>query len=258
LLFAAAGKNARLPKGIVLLIEVAREDDELGALPEGCDGVGRVILEEHDGRAVVEDKGDRPVVLAWLAWARDVVADPIRPNNLRLIGVVPSFLLTIAEAELRALKNATLLDGLLTSGVAALEGAGVLPLGEVGPSRDEGLVVPLSTLEDLDDAFVAVAGHEAAEDKVDGRGTGFPLNVRVDGVELLVAVAKLLVEAVPDVDGCIVVLVNTLLELTVGLSMGEITKHWSVGKCVRAAGADEHGRVATQRQGPRDGTTPTG
>jgi hypothetical protein len=177
---------------------------------------------------------------------------------LRPIGVVPSFLLTVAKAELRALKNATLWDGLFASGVAALEGAGVLPLGKVAPSRDEGFVVPFSTLEDLDDAFVSVAGHGAAEDKVDGGGTRFPLDVRVDGIKLLVAVAKLFVEAMPDVDRCIVVFVDTLLELAVGLSMGEITKHWSVGKCVRAAGADEHGRVATQRQGPRDGITPTG
>jgi hypothetical protein len=142
---------------------------------------------------------------------------------LRPIGVVPSFLLTVAKAELRALKNATLLDDLLTSGVAALEGAGVLPLAEVGPPCDEGLVVPLSTLEDLDDAFVAIAGHEAAEGKVDEGGTGFSFNVRVDGVEFLVAVAKLFVEAVPDVDCCIIIFVDTLLELAVGLSMGETT-----------------------------------
>jgi hypothetical protein len=68
---------------------------------------------------------------------------------------------------------------------------------------------------------------------------------------LLVAVAKLFVKAVPDVDCCIVVFVDTLLELAVGLSMGEITKHWSVGKCVRAAEADEHGRGITQCQGPK-------
>jgi hypothetical protein len=105
----------------------------------------------------------------------------------------------VAKAELRALKNATLSDGLLTSGVAALEGAGVLPLAKVGPAHDKGLVVPLSTLEDLDDAFVAVAGHEAAEGKVDGGGTGFSVDVQMDGVKLLVTVAKLLVENMPDV-----------------------------------------------------------
>jgi hypothetical protein len=208
-------------------------------------------LEERDGRAVVGDEGDRPVIPAWLTQARDVVADPIRPNNLRPICVKPSFLVTVAKAELRALKNATLLDGLFISGVAALEGAGVLPLGNVGPSRDEGLVVPLSTLEDFNDAFIVVAEHEAAEGKVDGGGTGFPLDVCVDGVNFLVAVTKLLVKAAPDVDGCIVVLVNTLLELAVGLGVVKVTKHWSVGKCVRAAGAGEHGRVATQRQGPK-------
>jgi hypothetical protein len=170
---------------------------------------------------------------------------------LRPIGVVPFFLLTVAGAELRALKNATLSDGLFASGVAALEGVGVLPLAEVGPSRDEGFVVPLSTLEDLDDAFVAVAGHEAAKGKVDGGGTGFPFNVRVDGDKLLVAVAKLLVKAVPDVDCCIVVFVDMLLELAVGLGVGEISKHWSVGKGVRAAGAGEHRRGQHNVKGQR-------
>jgi hypothetical protein len=66
---AAAGKNAGLPKGIVALVEVAHGDNGLCALPEGCDGVGRIILEERNGRAVVEDEGDRPVVLAGLARA---------------------------------------------------------------------------------------------------------------------------------------------------------------------------------------------
>jgi hypothetical protein len=142
--------------------------------------------------------------------------------------------------------------------VAALEGASVLPLGDVGPSCDEGLVVPLSTLEDLDDAFVAVAEHEAAEGEVDGGGTGFPLDVRVDGVDLLVKVTKLLIEAAPDVDGCIVVLVDTLLELAVSLGVVEITKHWSAGECVRAAGAVEHGRGQHNAKGQRDGIMPTG
>jgi hypothetical protein len=125
---------------------------------------------------------------------------------LHPIGVVPSFLLTVAKAELRALKNAALSDGFLTSGVAALEGAGVLPLAEVGPARDKGLVVPLSTLEDFDDTFIVVAGHEAVEDKVDGGGTGFPFDVHVDGVEFFVTVAKLFVEAMPNIDCCIVAL----------------------------------------------------
>jgi hypothetical protein len=239
-----------------LLVEVARRDDGLGALPEGCNEVGRVILKERDGRAVVEDKGDCPVVLAWLARARDVVADPIRPNNLRPVGVEPSFLLTVADAELRALKNATLLDGLFTSGVAALEGAGILPLADVGPTCDEGFVVPLPAFEDLDDAFIAEAGHEAVEGKVDGGGTGFPVDERMDGVELLVLEA--FVEDVPDKRRELVVLVKALLELAVGTGVGGISEHWSVGKCVRAAGAGEHGRVATQCQGPKDGITPTG
>jgi hypothetical protein len=93
---------------------------------------------------------------------------------------------------------------------------------------------------------------------VDGRGTGLSLNVRVDGVELLVVVPVLLVKATPDVERCIVVLADTILEFAVGLHVVEITVHWSDGKCVRAAGADEHRRVATQRQGQGDGTTPTG
>jgi hypothetical protein len=138
------------------------------------------------------------------------------------ICVVPSFLLTVAKAELHALKNATLSDGLLTSGVAALKGEGVLPLAEVGPARDEGFVVVLSTLEDLDDPFIAGAGHETAEGKVDGGSTGFPVDERVNGVKLLVAVSKLLVEDVPDMWRLIVVLVEALLELAVGAGMGGI------------------------------------
>jgi hypothetical protein len=180
-------------------------------------------LEEHDGRAVVEDEGDRPVVLAWLAQARDVVADPIRPNNLRPVDVEPSFLLTVANAELRALKNATLSDGLLTSGVASLEGAGVLPLADVGPPCDKGLVIPLPSLEDLDDAFIAEAGHEAAKGEVDGGGTGFPVDEHVDGIKLLVL--ESLVEDIPDKRRKLVVFVKALLELAVGAGVGTITEH---------------------------------
>jgi hypothetical protein len=135
--------------------------------------------------------------------------------------------------------------------VAALEGAGVLPLAEVGPACDERLVVPLPAFEDLDDTFIAEAGHEAAEGKVDRRGIGFPFNVRVDSVELLVTGTKFLVKDVPDERRKLVVLVEALLELAVGAGVGSISKHWSVGKCVRAAGAGEHGRGTTQRQGPR-------
>jgi hypothetical protein len=69
LLFAAAGKNPGLPKGIVSLVKVAHGDDGLGALPKSCNEVGCVILEERNSRAVVEDKGDCSVVLAWLARA---------------------------------------------------------------------------------------------------------------------------------------------------------------------------------------------
>jgi hypothetical protein len=168
------------------------------------------------------------------------------------ICVVPSFLLTVAKAELCALKNATLSDGLLISGVAALEGVGILPLAEVGPARDEGLVVVLSTLEDLNDPFIAGAGHETAEGKVDRGGTRFPVNERVDGVELLVAVSKLLVKDVPDMRRLIAVLVEALLELAVGAGMGGITKHWSVGECVRAAGAGEHGKGQHNAKGQGD------
>jgi hypothetical protein len=193
------------------------------------------------------------VGLAWLARARGVVMDPIRPNNFRPVGVVPSFLLTVAKAELRTLKSETLSDGLLEGGVAALEGAGVLALTEVGPARDERLVSVLAVPEDLDDAFVPGTRHDAPEDKVDGGSAGFAVDVRVDGVDFP-DIVVFLVERVPDKRLVLVVLVDALLELAVG---GGITVHWSVGKCVRAAGAGEHGRVATQRQGPRDGTTPT-
>jgi hypothetical protein len=102
------------------------------------------------------------VGLAWLARACGIVVDPIRPNNFRPVGVVPSFLLTVAEAELRALKSDTLSDGLLKGGVAALEGAGVLALTEVGPARDERLVSVLAVPEDLDDAFCNDSANEAS------------------------------------------------------------------------------------------------
>jgi hypothetical protein len=242
------------------LLAVARGDDGLRGLAEGCDGIGRVINEERDERAVVEDEGDRPVVvalvrLAWCARTVGVVVDPIRPNNFRPVGVEPSFLLTVAEAEPRALKSLTLSDGLFDGGVAALEGAGVLALAEVGPARDEGLVVVLAVPEDLDDAFIPGSRHEASEDEVDGRRAAFAVDIRVDGVDLAVVVV-FLVERTPDERLVLVVLVDALTELGIGES--GIIAHWSVGKCVRAAGAGEHGRVATQRQGQRDGTTPTG
>jgi hypothetical protein len=236
---------------MLLLLTVVCGDDGLGALPEGCDGVGCVILEEHDGQTVVEDEGDCPVVMAlvgltWLAQARGVVVDPIRPNNFCPVGVVPSFLLTVAEAELRALKSETLLDGLLKGGVAALEGAGVLALAEVGPARDERLVPKLGVPEGFDDSFISDARHETLKNKVDGGSIVFAVDVRVDGVELP-DVGAFLVERVPDEQLVLVALVDALLELAVG----SITVHWSVRKCVRAAGAGEHGRVATQRQGQR-------
>jgi hypothetical protein len=181
--------------------------------------------------------------------------DPIRPNNFRPVGVVPSFLLTVAEAELRALKSVTLSDGLLEGGVVALESAGILALTEVGPARDERLVTKLAVPEGFDDPFISDTRHEASEDEVDGGGAGFAVDVRVDGVKLP-DIAAFLVERVPDERLVLVILVDTLLELA-GWA-GGITVHWSVGNCVRAAGAGEHGRVATQRQGPKDGITPTG
>jgi hypothetical protein len=214
------------------LFAVARGDERLGALPEGCDGVGRVIIEECDGWAVVKDEGDRPVVmalvgLAWCARARGVIVDPIRPNNFCPVGVVSSFLLTVAEAELRALKSLTLSDGLLEGGVATLEGAGVLTLTEVGPARDERLVPVLAVPEDFDDAFVPCAWHEAPEGEVDGGLAGFAVNVRVDGVDLS-DIVVFLVETVPDKRLVLVVLVDALLEFGVG--RGSITAHWSVGE----------------------------
>jgi hypothetical protein len=241
------------------LLAVARGDDGLGALPEGCNGVGRVIVEERDGGAVVKDEGDCPVVmalvrLAWFARAVGVVVDPIRPNNFRPVGVVPSFLLTVAEAELRALKSEILSDGLFNGGVAALEGAGVLALTEVGPARDERLVPILAVPEDFDDAFVPCALHEAPEGEVDGGFARFAIDVRVNGVDLS-DIVVCLVERFPDEQLVLVVFEDTLAKFAVG---GDLVGHWSVGKCVRAAGAGEHGRVATQRQGPRDGITPTG
>jgi hypothetical protein len=225
------------------LLAVARGNDGLGALPEGCDGVGRVINEERNCRAVVEDEGDRPVVvalvrLAWRAGAVGVVVDPIRPNNFRPVGVVPSFLLTIAEAELRALKSNILSDGLLNGGVAALEGSGVLALAEVGPARDEGLVVVLAVPEDFDDAFVPGARHEALEDEVDRGFAGLAIDVRMDCVDLSVVVVCL-VERFPDEQLVLVILEDALAEFTVD---GDLVGHWSAGKCVRAAGAGEHGR----------------
>jgi hypothetical protein len=108
--------------------------------------------------------------------------------------------------------------------------------------------------EDFDDAFVPGTRHEASEDEVNGGGARFAIDVCVDGVDFP-DIAVFLVERVPDERLVLVVLVDALLDFAVG---GGITVHWSVGKCVRAAGAGEHGRVATQRQGPRDGITPTG
>jgi hypothetical protein len=87
-------------------------------------------------------------------------------------------------------------------------------------------VVPLPALEDLDDAFVAETGHKVAEGEVDGGGIGFPVNVRVDGVELLML--EPLVEDIPDKRCKLVVFVEALLELAVGAGMGTITEHWSV------------------------------
>jgi hypothetical protein len=208
------------------LLAVARGDDRLGALPEGCDGVGRVILEERNGRAVVEDEGDRPVVvtlvgLAWFARARGIVVDPIRPNNFCPVGVVPSLLLTVAKAELRAFKSLTLSDGLLEGGVAALKGAGVLALTEVGPARDERLVSVFAVPEDFDDAFVLCARHEAPEDEVDGGCTGFAIDIRVDGVDLP-DIVVFLVERVSDKQLVLVIFVDAFSQFAVG---GGITVH---------------------------------
>jgi hypothetical protein len=116
-------------------------------------------------------------------------------------------------------------------------------------------VAELAAFEGLDDAFVAEALHETPEGKVDGGGTGFTVNVHVDGVELLV-IAELLIKGIPDERLVVKVLVDALLELAVGAE--SITVHWSVGECVRAAGAGEHGKGTIQRQGPRERTAPTG
>jgi hypothetical protein len=194
------------------------------------------------------------VGLAWRARAVGVVMDPIRPNNFCPVGVVPSLLLTVAEAELRALKSKTLSDGLLKGGVAALAGTGVLALAEVGPACDERLVSVLAVPEDLDDAFIPCAWHEAPEGKVDGGLAGFAVDVRVDGVDFP-DIVVFLVERFPDKQLVLVILVDAFAKFTVD---GDFVGHWSIGKCVRAAGAGEHGRVTTQRQGPRDGITPTG
>jgi hypothetical protein len=257
---AADESRAGFPKGILSLVAVARGANGLGALSEGCNGVGRVVFKERNGRAVVKDEGDRPVVLplvglAWFARARGVVVDPIRPNNFCPVGVVPSFLLTVAKAELRAFKSLTLSDGLLEGGVAALEGAGILALTEVRPARDERLVSVLAVPEEFDDAFVPGTRHEAMEGEVNRGGARFAVDVRVDGVDLP-DIVVFLVKRVPNERLVLVVLVDALLEFADWA--GGITVHWSVGKCVRAAGAGEHRRVATQRQGQGDGTTPTG
>jgi hypothetical protein len=170
---------------------------------------------------------------------------------LRSVGVKPSFLLTVAKAELRALKNVTLLDDLLTSGVAALEGALVLALAEGRPAGDEGLMVILSVFEGRNNALKAEERHKAPELKVDGGSVEFAGNVTVHGVELLVVAANFFIEDVPDEQLVHVVLINALLELAVGAGMRSITKHWSVGECVGAAGAGEHKKGTTHRQGPR-------
>jgi hypothetical protein len=85
----------------------------------------------------------------------------------------------VAKAELRALKNATLSDNLLTSGVAALEGALVLALAEGRPSRNKGLVAILGILKGCNNALKAEERHKALEPKVDGRSVGFTGNVTV-------------------------------------------------------------------------------
>jgi hypothetical protein len=185
-----------------------------------------VILEECDGRAVVEDEGDRPVVLAWLARGQDITVDPVRPNNFCPIGVEPSFLLTVAEAELRALKSVTLSDGLLKGGVPALEGAGVLALTEVGPACDKRLVTKLAVPEGFDDTFIPEVRHEAPEGEVDGGSAGFTVDVRMDGVELP-GVATFFIEEVPNERLVLVVLVDVFLKFA-GWA-GSITVHWSVG-----------------------------
>jgi hypothetical protein len=91
-------------------------------------------------------------------------------------------------------------------------------------------VTVLAAFDGLDDSFVADAQHETPEGKVNGRGTGFPVNVRVNSVELLILMAKLLVEDVLDEGLVVKVLVNVLLELAVGAGMGVVIEHWSVGR----------------------------
>jgi hypothetical protein len=101
---------------------------------------------------------------------------------------------------------------LLEGGVAALEGAGVLALTEVGPARDERLVSVLAVPEDFDNAFIPGLWHEASEDEVNGGRAAFAVDVRVDGVDLSVVVV-FLVEGSPDERLILVVLVDALLEL---------------------------------------------
>jgi hypothetical protein len=78
---------------------------------------------------------------------------------------------------------------------------------------------------------------------VDGGLARFAVDVRVDGVDLS-DIVVCLVERIPDEQLVLVVFENTLSEFAVDR---DFAGHWSVGKCVRAAGADEHGRVTTQR-----------
>jgi hypothetical protein len=82
--------------------------------------------------------------------------------------------------------------------------------------------------------FVVEAWHETLEGKVDGGGTRFPVDVRVDGVELLILMAKLLIEDVPDEHLMVEVLVSALLEFAVSAGMGKIIKHWSVGRACQS------------------------
>jgi hypothetical protein len=99
------------------------------------------------------------------------------------VGVKPSFLLTLAKAELPALKNATLLDGLLTGGVAALEGMLVLALAEGRSAGDKGLMVVLGVFEGCDDTLKVEEPHKAPELKLDGGSVRFAGNVTVHSVE---------------------------------------------------------------------------
>jgi hypothetical protein len=77
----------------------------------------------------------------------------------------------------------------------------------------------------------------------------------VDGVKLL-EVAAFLIEGVPDGRLMVVVLVDALLEFAGRAE--SITVHWSVGKCVRAAGAGEHGRGQHSAKGHGGVIAPTG